>query len=160
MKRWLFLLLGLLVLAGGIVAAAGFYWPRLTKSAAFRTAPLHRGELQLGISATGVVQPEEVVDVGAQVAGQIKSFGAEPRDPARAVDYTTPVEEGTVLARIDDALYKADVDQANAALDVAKASEARARADLDQLKAKLVQAENDFNRVEDIRKNSGSVTSS
>ena len=31
------------------------------------------------ISATGTLEPEEVVDVTAQVSGQIVSFGDDPR---------------------------------------------------------------------------------
>ncbi|MGA7878987.1 MAG: RND transporter, partial [Desulfoferrobacter sp.] len=40
-------------------------------STSFLTAPVKRGDLVMFISATGTVEPEEVVDVGAQVAGQI-----------------------------------------------------------------------------------------
>ena len=40
---------------------------------------------------------EEVVDIGAQVVGQIKSFGTDPNDKTKNVDYCTAVEEGTVV---------------------------------------------------------------
>ena len=45
-------------------------------------------------------EPEEVIDVGAQVAGQILSFGKDA--DGKTVDYGSHVREGTVLARIDD----------------------------------------------------------
>src|SRR5438552_3660595 len=76
------------------------------KGVAFRTAAVERGDLQATISATGTIEPEEVVDVGAQVAGQIKELGTDPHDSRKHIDYGSAVEEGTVLARIDDALYK------------------------------------------------------
>src|SRR5262249_24418942 len=123
--------------------AGGGYWYAQRVAARpilFKTAPILRGELQLTISATGVVQPEEVVDVGAQVAGQIKSLGPDPQDSNRTVDYGSVVEQGTVLARIDDALYASDVDQALASVEQAKANQQRAEADLQQLRAKLRQA--------------------
>jgi len=37
---------------------------------AYRTAEISRGDLLVSISATGTVEPEEVIDVGAQVAGR------------------------------------------------------------------------------------------
>ena len=62
------------------LAGAGFLWLRHTNGddgVVLRTAPLKRGDLLVTISATGTVEPEEVVDVGAQVAGQIVSFGKD-----------------------------------------------------------------------------------
>ena len=50
-----------------------------SSSAGFRTVQVQRGDLQATISATGTVEPEEVVDVGAQVAGRIVSFGKKER---------------------------------------------------------------------------------
>ena len=111
----------------------------------FRTVPVKRGDLLATISATGTVEPEEVVDVGAQVAGKILSFGKDVA--GKMVDYGSMVEEGTILAQIDDALYAADAAQAKAQLEQAKAGVIRAEADLVQLQAKLVQAERDWNRA-------------
>ncbi len=112
----------------------------------YRTAKVERGELLVSISATGTVEPEEVVDVGAQVAGQIVSFGTDSN--GRTVDYGSPVEEGTVLARIDDSLYLAEAAQAEAQVHSARANLQRAEADLEQLKAKLQQAERDWKRAQ------------
>src|SRR5262245_2958992 len=68
----------------------------------FRTERATRGNLVALISASGTVVPEEVVDVGAQVAGQIVAFGPDLDDSRRTIDYRSRVEEGTILARIDD----------------------------------------------------------
>ncbi len=108
-------------------------------SAPFITAKVTRGDLTAAISATGTVEPEEVIDVGAQVAGRIVSFGKDKN--GKTVDYGSEVETGTVLAQIDDALYSAEAEQA-------RAGYARARADLEQLKAKLYQAERDWERAQ------------
>src|SRR5215470_19945646 len=88
------------------LAAAGFggwyYFYGSHPTAAYRTAPVERGTLLATISATGTIQPEEVIDVGAQVQGMIQEFGHDPKDSRKFVDYGTEVEPGTVLAQIDD----------------------------------------------------------
>src|SRR5262245_30404518 len=135
----------ILATCGGIGA---WYLHGASRSAgAFRTVETRRGDLLATISATGTVEPEEVVDVGAQVAGQIARLGADPRDQARTVDYGTAVEEGTVLARIDDTLYKSDVEVSAAQLAQAKANVQRALADLKQIGAKVNQTRNDYDRA-------------
>ena len=113
--------------------------------ARFRTAEVKRGDLHVTISATGTVQPEELVDVGAQVAGKIVSFGKD--DSGKVIDYGSSVEVGTVLARIDDELFAADVAQAEAQLAQARAGLERTEADLLQLQARLDQATRDWNRA-------------
>ena len=132
------LVLALLV-AGGVYVY--FNYIGIEPANRFRTAEVKCGDLLPTISATGTIEPEEVVDVGAQVAGKIKEFGRDPDHPEKAVDYTTEVKDGTVLAVIDDAVYAAEVDQA-------KAGVKRAEADLLQAQAKVRQAEQDYKRAE------------
>ena len=156
--RTVFTLLVVIVLgAGGVV----YYKTQLAVDPPnnFRTVTVKRGDLVSTISATGTVQAEEFVDVGAQVAGKIVDFGIDPadlkdRDPTdikpeekkklRRVDYNTVVHEGTVLAYIDPTLYKAQLAQADATLE-------RNKADLVQLKAKREQAAADWARAKRLR---------
>ena len=105
----------------------------------YRTAEVARGDLEAAISATGTIEPEEVVDVGAQIAGKIITFGVDQN--GKTVDYGSSVGEGTVLARIDDVLYAADVRQAKAQLQVAEAT-------LLQAQAKFQQADRDWRRAQ------------
>jgi HlyD family secretion protein len=58
------------------------------------------------------------------------------------------VEEGTILAQIDDSLYAADVAQSTAQLMQAKSGLQRAEADIEQMKAKLYQAQRDWERAQ------------
>jgi HlyD family secretion protein len=112
----------------------------------YSTAAVKRGDLVVTIAATGTVEPEEVVDVGAQVAGQIISFGKDKN--GRTIDYGSTVEQGTVLAQIDDSLYAADALEAAAQLKQAKAGLMRSQADLEQMKAKLYQTQHDWDRAQ------------
>jgi HlyD family secretion protein len=137
---WVLVVMGLV---GG--AAAWFHQRNKGQAVAYLTAPTQRGDLLVSIGATGTVEPEEVIDVGAQVAGQILSFGKDVE--GKTVDYGSYVDEGTVLARIDDSLYTADAALAEAQVQSAKAGFERAKADLGQMKAKFHQAEQDWERA-------------
>jgi HlyD family secretion protein len=147
MKRLIKRLIFVLVLFGLVGGAAAWLLQRNNgQTITYRTSQVTRDGLLVSISATGTVEPEEVIDVGAQVAGQILSFGKDVN--GKTVDYGSVVEEGTVLARIDDSLYSSDAAQAEAQVQSAKASELRAEADLEQMKAKLRQAERDWQRAQ------------
>jgi HlyD family secretion protein len=98
----------------------------------YDVAEVKRGDVVITISATGTVEPEEVIDVGAQVAGRIIAFGKDEK--GNAIDYGSVVDEGMVLAKIDDSLYADDV--------------AVAAAQLQQSEAKLDQAERDWGRAQ------------
>jgi len=114
----------------------------------FRTARITRGDVATTISATGTIEPEEVVDVGAQVAGQISSFGTDKN--GKMIDYGSSVEEGTVLAKIDESVYAADLALSRAQVEQDLAGELSATANLAQLKAKASQASADWKRAEEL----------
>src|SRR6266513_3364454 len=138
------LLIGLVVLAAGVT---GWQWrTRNGHSVALTTTSVKRGDLVATINATGTIEPVEVIDVGAQVAGLIGSFGKDK--DGKTIDYGSTVEEGTVLAQIDDSVYAADVALARAQLEQNKAGEVSATANLEQAKAKSVQADADWQRAQ------------
>ena len=147
MKRYSTLIIALAVL----IAAGGVYWffTRASKAVSpYETAPVAKGDLQVTITSTGTVEPVDSVDIGAQVAGLIKSFGQDPNDPTKTIDYDTQVENGTVLATIDPSLYQTAVDQTQAVYDQAQANLGVAKANLDQYNAKLADAKNDWDRAQ------------
>lgn len=129
-----------------IIAVLIFFKKRNGEPVSYRTEKVKRGELLVTISATGTIEPEEVIDVGAQVAGRILEFGKDKNN--KTIDYGSVIGEGTVLAQIDDSLYAADAAQAAAQVLQSKASLERARADIEQVKAKLYQAKRDWERAQ------------
>jgi HlyD family secretion protein len=134
----------------GLIVIGGFgLWLFLFKgdnAPAFRTAAVKRGDLIATISATGTVEPEKVVDVGAQVGGMVRTFGEDEK--GRIIDYGSVVKAGMVLARIDDSLYAAAVKTAKAQLQQAVANEISAKANVLQNEAKLLQAQQDWERAQ------------
>jgi HlyD family secretion protein len=130
-----------------LAAAGGWYWHSGTHGdVVYRTAAVQHGDLVSTISATGTLEPEEVIDVGAQVAGLITDFGKD--SSGNQIDYRSPVEPRMILAHIDDTTYQADVDTAAAQLGQANTAVLKGEADLAQAKAKLLQAENTWNRAQ------------
>ncbi len=99
----------------------------LAATSKFLVAKVTRGDVSQTVYATGTLEPEDVRDVSAQVAGQIIRLGDDPRgasDPqykGKTIDFNTPVKKGMLLARIDPTIYQLHVDRAKAAYDVAEA---------------------------------------
>ena len=150
MKIWMKRTAVAVVLAGAIGAAA--LWSRQQGSGqatSFETAKVTRGNLLVTIAASGTLEPEEVVDVGAQISGRILSFGKDA--DGKPVDYGSIVEKDAVIAKLDDSLYQADAAQAEAQVQSAKAGVQRAEADLGQLQAKFKEAEAQWNRAQKLQ---------
>jgi HlyD family secretion protein len=123
----------------------GWRWHvRSDHGSLFNTAVVKRGDISATISATGTIEPVEVVDVGAQVAGRISSFGMDK--DGKTIDYRSVVEEGAVLAKIDESVYAV----ASAQMEQDNAGELSAQAGLEQAKAKFIQAEAEWKRATEL----------
>src|SRR5580700_400201 len=99
----------LLIMIVASVGGVGVWWWHVQSDplVLFSTVPVKRGDVVTAISANGTLEPEEVVDVGAQVEGQISLFGKD--ESGKTIDYGSIVKQGSVLAKIDDSVYAADV---------------------------------------------------
>jgi HlyD family secretion protein len=149
MVRFLFL-----ILAVGAAIGGGVYYRQYTNSESqkppFRMEKVTRGDVNVTVSATGTVEPEEVIDVGAQVVGRIKEIGKDLRgkdDPTFAdkiIDYGSPVEQGMLLVQIDPATYEAQLQQATATL-------AQAHANVAQMQAQVMQTEAEWERAQKLK---------
>lgn len=100
--KWLSLLL-LLVLLSGI----WLFTRDTTGQTRFSTATVARGNIENLVTATGVLQPRDYVDVGAQVSGQLQVLH---------VEVGSQVKEGELLAEIDATVYAARVEGTRAQL--------------------------------------------
>ena len=131
-----------------VAGCIGMWWLRSrgNQDTVFRTAQVKRGDLLATISATGTIEPTVVVDVGAQVNGLIKAFGKDKN--GKTIDYSSVVDEGTVLAKIDDSLYAAALASAKAQLQQATATKTSADANVLQMKANLLLAQQNWDRAQ------------
>ena len=112
-----------LILGIGAVAvlalAAFYFWGRGSTAPVYMTAKVERGNLRNTVTATGTLQAVTTVQVGSQASGTISALNA---------DFNSVVKKGQVVAQLDPALSKAQVDQSRAALQQAQASLVLARA--------------------------------
>jgi HlyD family secretion protein len=97
-----------------IVAIATATWWTFAGRSTLRyvTVPVAKGAVTRTVTATGTVNPELTIIVGAAVSGIIQELYC---------DYNTQVKKGQVCAKIDPRPYQTVVDQNRADLSVAKA---------------------------------------
>lgn len=140
-----------------VLAAVGYgvlrWWGGGDRGVRYRTEKVNRGRLASIIAASGTVVPEEVVDVGAQVAGKIYEFGKDA--DGKPIDYRSRVTTGMVLAKIDQSLYEPELRIARADSDLAVAEEKRSAADLDAARVRATQAMRDLDRARKLSTSGG-----
>lgn len=132
------------------IATGGGAWYFLSdkkedRSYTLTTTAVTRGDFVSKVQATGTLEPQELVDVGAQVTGEIKEFGVDTE--GRRVDYGSEVKEGQLLARIDDTIVELDIRRGEASVAQAKAQIAQAHASISQSQANKNKADRDLERA-------------
>jgi HlyD family secretion protein len=101
--RLIVAMLIVLALAGG---TAFRFWRGGTPTA-YVTADVARGPLTVAVSATGTLQPQDQVDVGAEISGRLDAV---------YVDFNDRVRKGQVLAVVNTDQIRAQLAQAKATL--------------------------------------------
>src|SRR5438105_3115172 len=87
----------------------------------YRTEAVTRGSVSEVVSATGDVSAIVTVNVGSQVSGIIDKL---------MVDFNSPVKKGQLLATLDERLFRAQLEKADATLESARANVEKAQAAL------------------------------
>ena len=137
------------ILAAALFAACDLSGGKERKQQiAFLTAKATSGSVVQTVSATGTIEPEELVDIGAQVSGKILFFGRGL--DGEVLDYCSTVTNGMLLAKIDDVTYLADLDVARAQLAKALAAVRVANANLVQADVTRNQAKREWERAQNI----------
>ena len=127
--RWMLITLAVIVLT-----AVGWQAKSHLKSddpiANYQFSTVQRADIEDVVTATGMLQPREYVDVGAQVSGQIQKIH---------VKVGSQVQQGDLLAEIDPTLFLSRVDASRAQL-------RNQRAQLKEREANLALAQIQFRR--------------
>ena len=98
----------LLLVAGGV----GLRIWRAQRPVSYVTAVVMRGPITVTVNATGTLQPQDQVDVGAEISGRVDSVN---------VDYNDHVKRGQVLAVINTDQIRAQLAQAQASMNANRA---------------------------------------
>jgi HlyD family secretion protein len=117
--------------------AAGYFVLRGDQAPAYVTAPVVSASLVVTVSATGTLQPETQVDVGAEISGRVDRVD---------VDFNDRVSKGQVLALINTDQIRAQLAQAKAELGAAQASVITNEATVKETKERRDRAEGLFGR--------------
>ena len=135
MKRFVSIVVVALLLGAGVWGY--LYAQGRNSSPKYRLVQVEQGPLTAAVSATGNLNAVIIVQVGSQVSGQIKEL---------LVDFNSVVKKGQTIARIDPQIFEAQVNQAKADVETAKAavlnqaaSVEKARADVENARAALAQ---------------------
>ena len=122
-------------IAAVVVLGAGLYWwntEAVTRRAvSYQTEAVSRADLRVTVTATGSIEPTNLVEISSELSGTMKKV---------LVDYNDTVSEGQLLAQLDTT-------QLEAQLAVQKASHAVAEAQVASAKASLLEAELNYDTV-------------
>ena len=93
------------------------------------TNKVDRGSVDVMVSATGTLQPVKTVEVGSQASGTVSWLGA---------DFKSQVKRGQIIAKLDPAMFQAQVENQQAALANASAAVKAAETDINDQDSNLI----------------------
>jgi len=114
LKRWIPRIILLALVAGGVAfLIIKKPWATGETPVTFNTVTVGKGNIAAQVTANGTLSAVGTVQVGAQVSGRVVELRA---------DFNEKVKKGQVIAKLDDSVLKAQIEQAQAAYDVAVAN--------------------------------------
>jgi HlyD family secretion protein len=123
--------IGIVLLLVAASAVAAFVWGGKANASDYITAKVDRGTVEVTVSATGTVQAVVTVQVGSQVSGTVSWLGA---------DFNSQVKKGQVVARLDPAVFQAQVDNSRANVANANAAVQAAQTEINNQNANVLAA--------------------
>ena len=124
MKKSKILIILLILGVGGYFIYDNFFKVKDEK-VEFITKKAKKGSFSKKVDATGEIFATELIDVGAQVSGQIKKLYVKLGDQVKKGDMIASIDSSTQQNNIDNkeaqlAIYKAQLESAKVALNIAK----------------------------------------
>ena len=110
-------LVGITLLAGGLLLGGVFYW-RSAREIAVQTIPVQR-DVEVRVFGIGTVEAQVLSKIGFQIAGKVVSVAADQGDQVKA---------GALLAKLDDTAQRSKLSKSEVAMRQAAASLVRAQA--------------------------------
>ncbi|GAA3876743.1 efflux RND transporter periplasmic adaptor subunit [Celeribacter arenosi] len=130
--RWVYYVLAACVIAGG------YYWwtsaGETRHAVTYETAAVSRADLHVTVTATGTIEPTNLVEISSELSGTVTDV---------LVDFNDTVSAGQVLAQLDTT-------QLEAQLSVQVASHSVAQAQVANAEASLVEAQLNYETVKQL----------
>lgn len=118
MKKLIPRIIAIAVIAGAVAfLVIKKPWSSGAAEIEFKTLPVGKGSIAAQVTAAGALSARSTVLVGAQVSGRVVEIHA---------DFNDKVKKGQVIARLDDSLLRAQIEQMNASYSVAVANQRKA----------------------------------
>ncbi len=122
MKRWIPRIVVLALVAGAAVfLILKKPWAKGETPISFQTVTVGKGSIAAQVTANGTLSAKGTVQVGAQVSGRVVELHA---------DFNDKVKKGQLIAKLDELVLKAQIDQAQASYDLAVANQKKAQVTL------------------------------
>lgn len=134
--RILLVVLTVVILGGGY-----WWWLPSADSYQYQTTDVSQGKVEKQVVSSGTLGAVTLVEVGSQVSGQIVELLA---------DYNDSVEQGQLIARLDNSSYLAKVSQLEADVAMAKAALGEKQAGVQKAQANMSRSEQDLKRLQSL----------
>src|SRR5215510_12482309 len=112
-----------------LMVGLGYAYHQESSAPTFLTAPVERGNIATLVKASGTVEAVATVDVSSQLSGRIAEV---------FVNFNDLVKTGQPIAQLDQEIFAARVNEARAAMSVARATAQVQKAALERAKVAVV----------------------
>src|SRR5215471_4076238 len=120
------------VLFCALIVGLGYPYVQASSAPTFLTAPVERGSISTLVRASGTVEAVITVDVSSQLSGRVAEV---------FVSFNDPVKAGQPIAQLDQEIFTAHVNEAKAALSVARATAQVQKAALERARVAVLNAQ-------------------
>ncbi len=132
-RRNILIVLGVVLLGGAVVAAN--LWFKRDNGLAVTTETVRARDLEAVVSASGKIQPKELVNISAETSGRVVDLAVNEGDRVRKGQFLLQIDPVTLRTRVDNS--EASLQVATASLDQMKQAVETARVQLDQARLNL-----------------------
>jgi len=122
-----------------LLLLAGYWTLGNRQSVQYYTANVEKGDVAQVVQATGTINAVITVQVGSQVSGNIAQLSA---------DFNSHVKKGQVIAQIDPAIFRAQMQQAQADTENAQANVASLQAQIETQRANVLAAKANVDKAQ------------
>jgi HlyD family secretion protein len=127
MKKRIIIGAFILVVIIGMILELTVFQPKKNGGLKYKKEAVQKGNIEALVVTTGTLNPVTIVEVGSQVSGKIEEI---------KVDFNSVVQEGQVIAKIEQSSFLTRVKQDEANYQSAKASLEKAKVNLENYKKK------------------------